>query len=176
MSKEFFEVEAGEATATYIEGMIGDPSVANGTCWTCEIEDINGELATIYFSGKKVVEVRPNANCFVEYFTDHRHFDREAAEIEESLNHINTVLKTITNKHISREEAMAVVEYNFVNETEAVDNWKDYFQEVVFQYMWADMDGFILEETFLPDFKPLKEGKLVFDGKLVAEAGKGYIK
>lgn len=176
MSKEFFEVEAGEATATYIEGMMGDPSVANGTCWTHEIEDINGELVTIYFNGKKAVKVWPNANCFVEYFTDHRHFDKEAAEIEETLNHINTALKAITNKHMSREETMAVVEYDFINEAEWADNWKDYFQVVVFQYMWVNMDGFILEETFLPDFKSLKEGKLVFDDKLVAEAGKGYIK
>lgn len=174
MSREFFEVTPGEATATYSRGWIGDPSVIGGTHEILELDDVDGEMATIYFGGKVVAEVWPDGSLFDG--DDYRYFVSEAEEIEEPLDHINTALKAITNEHLSKEEAMAIVEYNFINETEDIDDWRDYFQEVAFQYIWGDIYDWEMKEAFLPDFKALKEGKFILNDKLIAEAGKGYIK
>lgn len=176
MAKEFFEVDYGTVTAQFYDEYCSDFSSYNGSYIGTYLDDFEGYIAYIYFAGKKAVEIHPTDEWVCRVFDDcdYRDCRGEAEDIKEWwLEPVNKALQIITDKDPNREEALESLRYYFAEDVKTVKDWNEYFKDMV-DDCCHDCD-FSIREDLLPDFKALKEGKLIYEDKLVAEIGKGYI-
>ena len=177
MAKEFFDIDYGTVTAQFFDEYCSDFSAYNGSYIGTYLDDFEGYIAYIYFAGKKAVEVYPTPEWVCSRDFDEsgsRDCRYEAEEMGESwLEPANKALMIITDKDLNREEALESLQYCFAEDVVTVKDWNEYFKDMVDDCCY-DCD-FSIREDLLPDFKALKEGKFVYEGKLVAEIGKGYV-
>ena len=177
MAKDFFDIDYGTVTAQFSDEYCSDFSSYNGSYIDTYLDDFEGYIAYIYFAGKKAVEIYPTYEWVCRTFDegDSRDCRYEVEEIGELwLGPVNKALLITTDKDLNSEEALESLRYYFAEDVKTVKDWHEYFKDMV-DDCCHDCD-FSIREDLLPDFKALKEGKFVYEGKLVAEIGKGYVK
>lgn len=132
------------------------------------LEDVYGYIVKIYFNGKEnmVCEVLPGDDFFIERYCDgdgYYDYTKEHEQIDSILEKLNWALEIIKHNGANKDEAVAFINSEFSNGAKEINNWHDYFK-----YRLLTKCGsieFEVDETLLPDFESLREGRFICSNK-----------
>ena len=166
LTEKFFGSRAGNAHGIYVEDYwVDEDGYEHDDTY---LDGVEGHIVTIFFNGEEneVCKVLPGDGFFMDrYCDDDGYYDytTEHEQIDAILEKLNWALEIIASGGANKEEAIALINSEFSNGTEEINNWRDYFE-----YRLLAKCGsieFEVNEALLPDFESLREGKFVFNNE-----------